>query len=82
MSDMDDWLSQRQKSQLFDKDSDTISLQLRSIFREGELSEAVTTEESSVVQKEAWRSVSVPRFSSGSSSATAFSSTSMKRREQ
>ena len=44
------WLSQRQMSALFDKDPDTIGLHLRNIYREGELSEAATTEDSSVVQ--------------------------------
>ena len=51
------WLNQHQMALLFDKDSDTISLHLRNIFREGELSEAATTEESSVVHLEAGRSV-------------------------
>ena len=51
------WLSQRQMSQLFDKDPDTIGLHLRNIFKEGELAEAATTEESSVVQEEGGRKV-------------------------
>jgi prophage maintenance system killer protein len=51
------WLSQRQMSALFDKDPDTIGLHLRNIYREGELSEAATTEESSVVQVEGRRQV-------------------------
>lgn len=51
------WLSQRQMALLFDKDTDTIGLHLRNVFSEGELSEFATTEESSVVQQEAGRSV-------------------------
>ena len=44
------WLSQRQMAELFDKDSDTIGLHIRNIFKEGELDAASTTEESSAVQ--------------------------------
>lgn len=51
------WLSQRQMALLFDKDSDTIGLHLRNIYAEGELEEAATTEESSVVQTEGRRQV-------------------------
>lgn len=51
------WLSQRQMSLLFEKDTDTIGLHIRNIYREGELEEAVTTEESSVVQDEGGRQV-------------------------
>ncbi len=51
------WLSQRQMSVLFDKDTDTIGLHLRNIYREGELDEAATTEESSVVRIEGNRRV-------------------------
>jgi len=51
------WLSQRQMAELFKKDSDTISLHIRNIYKEGELNEEATTEESSVVQGEAGRSV-------------------------
>ena len=51
------WLSQRQMSVLFDKDTDTIGLHLRNIYKEGELEESATTEESSVVQKEGNRQV-------------------------
>ena len=46
------WLSQKQMSLLFDKDTDTVGLHLRNIYKEGELEESATTEESSVVQKE------------------------------
>lgn len=51
------WLSQRQMGELFDKDTDTIGLHLRNIFKSGELDEFSTTEESSVVQKEGKRNV-------------------------
>lgn len=51
------WLSQRQMALLFDKDSDTIGLHLRNIYAEGELAEAATTEDSSVVQIEGKRQV-------------------------
>ena len=43
------WLSQKQMALLFEKDSDTIGLHIRNIYKEGELDEAATTEESSVV---------------------------------
>lgn len=51
------WLSQAQMAILFDKDSDTIGLHLKNIFRSGELDEAATTEKSSVVQREGSRQV-------------------------
>ncbi|MGF1613109.1 MAG: RhuM family protein [Gammaproteobacteria bacterium] len=51
------WLSQRQMSELFDKDTDTIGLHLRNIYGEGELEESATTEDSSVVQTEGRRQV-------------------------
>jgi len=51
------WLSQVQMAELFDKDSDTIGLHLRNIFKEGELNENSTTEESSVVRQEGKRQV-------------------------
>ncbi len=51
------WLSQRQMAELFDKDSDSIGLHLKNIFESGELEEASTTEEFSVVQKEGQRNV-------------------------
>ena len=51
------WLSQRQMAKLFDKDTDTIGLHIRNVFKEGELGEASTTEESSVVQQEGGRQV-------------------------
>jgi len=43
------WLSQKQMSALFDKDTDTIGLHIRNVFKEGELGEPATTEECSVV---------------------------------
>lgn len=51
------WLTQKQMSQLFDKDSDTIGLHLKNIYQSGELEELSTTEESSVVQQEGKRQV-------------------------
>ena len=51
------WLSQRQMAQLFDKDTDTIGLHLRNIYKSGELDEPSTTEQSSVVQIEGKRKV-------------------------
>jgi death-on-curing family protein len=51
------WLSQKQMALVFDKDSDTVGLHLGNIFKEGELEEAATTEESSVVQTEGTRQV-------------------------
>jgi hypothetical protein len=46
------WLNQRQIAALFGKYSDTIGLHLRNIFKEQELEENLTTEDSSVVQQE------------------------------
>ena len=51
------WLSQRQMSELFEKDSDTIGLHLKNIYNSGELEEGSTTEHSSVVQTEGQRQV-------------------------
>ena len=51
------WLSQKQMARLFSKDSDTIGLHLRNIYKSGELDEISTTEESSVVQQEGKRNV-------------------------
>ena len=51
------WLSQKQMALIFEKDPDTIGLHLRNIYKEGELDEAATTEESSVVQTEGKRRV-------------------------
>ena len=51
------WLSQKQMSLLFGRDSDTIGLHIRNAYKEGELEESATTEESSVVQNEGGRSI-------------------------
>jgi len=51
------WLSQRQMSELFEKDSDTVGLHLKNIYNSGELEEGSTTEYSSVVQTEGHRQV-------------------------
>jgi hypothetical protein len=51
------WLSQKQMSELFEKDSDTIGLHLRNIYKSGELTQKATTEKYSVVQKEGNRNV-------------------------
>ena len=46
------WLNQKQMGFLFEKNSDTIGLHLKNIYKEGELEEFATTEYFSVVQKE------------------------------
>ncbi len=46
------WLTQKQMAALFDTSTDNGGLHLKNIFREGELAEAATAEESSVVQTE------------------------------
>lgn len=51
------WLSQAQMADLFDKDSDTIGLHLKNIYKSGELNRPATTEKSSVVQVEGTRKV-------------------------
>lgn len=51
------WLSQAQMAELFDKNSDTIGLHLRNIYKSGELEQSATTEESSVVRQEGKRQV-------------------------
>jgi hypothetical protein len=51
------WLNQRQMAELFDKNTDTIGLHIRNIYKEGELPREGTTEESSVVQNEGGRQV-------------------------
>ncbi len=51
------WLSQAQMAQLFDKDSDTIGLHLKNIYKSKELEASLTTEESSVVRQEGKRQV-------------------------
>ena len=51
------WLTQRQMAELFGKDTDTIGLHIRNAYKEGELEEIATTEDSSVVQREGCRAV-------------------------
>jgi len=51
------WLSQKQMSELFEKDTDTIGLHLKNIYKSEELDEFSTTEKYSVVQKEGNRNV-------------------------
>lgn len=51
------WLSQRLMADLFEKDTDTISLHIRNIYAEGELEEEPTTTIFSVAQQEGKRSV-------------------------
>jgi hypothetical protein len=42
------WLSQKQMAELFDCSVDNVSLHMKNIFKEGELSENAVTEESSI----------------------------------
>ena len=51
------WLTQAQLSELFESSSDNISLHLKNIYGEGELSESLTTEDISVVRIEGSREV-------------------------
>ena len=51
------WLSQAQMASVFEKDTDTIGLHLKNIFKSEELQEKATTEEYSVVRKEGNRNV-------------------------
>ncbi|MCF8284387.1 MAG: virulence RhuM family protein [Sphingobacteriales bacterium] len=51
------WLSQKEMAELFERDSDTISLHLKNIYDDDELMESSTTEYFSVVQKEGKRNV-------------------------
>ena len=51
------WLSQKQMSELFEKDTDTIGLHLKNIYKSEELDEFSTTDKYSVVQKEGNRNV-------------------------
>lgn len=51
------WLTQKQMSDLFDTSTDNIGLHLKNIYFEGELSEAATTEDYSVVRSEGARKV-------------------------
>mgnify|MGYP001565173710 CR=1 FL=1 len=54
------WLSQKQMAELFDCSVDNVGLHLKNVYFEGELAENLTTEESSVVQKEGAREVIRP----------------------
>lgn len=51
------WLSQKQMALLFEKDSDTIGLHLKNIYKSGELEEDSTTEKFSVIQQEGKRKI-------------------------
>lgn len=51
------WLTQKAMSVLFGCSSDNISLHLKNIYAEGELEQAATTEDFSVVAREGQRSV-------------------------
>lgn len=51
------WLGQKQMAELFDCSVDNIALHLKNIYAEKELDEKLTSEESSVVQKEGTRSI-------------------------
>ena len=57
IKDEDVWLSQRGMAALFGCSTANISLHLKNIYAEGELTESATTEEFSVVQKEGTRNV-------------------------
>lgn len=51
------WLTQNRMAELFQTSSDNISLHLKNIFAEGELTEIATTEDFSVVRQEGSRQV-------------------------
>jgi len=51
------WLSRKQMAMLFNKDTDTVSLHIKNIYKEKELEKNPTTEYYSVVQKEGKREV-------------------------
>jgi len=51
------WLTQRQMADLFDTSTDNVGLHLKNIFADGELEEAATAEDFSVVQPEGKRRV-------------------------
>ncbi len=51
------WLSQSQMGELFETSNDNISLHLKNIYQDGELQEAATTEDFSVVRQEGNRQV-------------------------
>lgn len=52
------WLTQKQMAEVFGKDTDTIGLHIKNIYKAGELLPSATTEKYSVVQKEGKRAVS------------------------
>ena len=54
------WLTQKQMAELFGKNSDTVGLHIRNIYKEGELTEVGTAEDSSVVQIEGQRHIRRP----------------------
>lgn len=56
------WLTQRQMGELFDKDTDTISLHLKNIYQSAELQREATTEKYAVVQTEGNREVTRNRL--------------------
>jgi len=51
------WLSQAQMAERFDKNSDTVGLHLRNIYKSGELEKTATTGESPAVRQEGKRQV-------------------------
>ena len=51
------WLTQKGMADLFDCSADNVSLHLKNIYEDGELTEEATTEEFSVVQREGLRNV-------------------------
>jgi len=51
------WLSQKQMAELFDKDSDTIGMHLKNIYKSDELEQDSTIEKYSVVRQEGKRDV-------------------------
>ena len=51
------WLTQKGMARLFDCSTDNIGLHLKNIYASGELEEAATTEDSSVVQSEGTRKI-------------------------
>lgn len=51
------WLNQKMIAEVFETSVDNIGLHLKNLYRDGELNEESTTEESSVVQKEGERRV-------------------------
>jgi len=52
------WLTQRQLSEILETSTDNVGLHLKNVYASGELVEAATTEDFSVVQQEGRRSVS------------------------